>query len=163
MPQKIYWQVLVDLRFYCFYLDLYRRLIDRIDYWIGVLLAVASSGSIGAWTVWKEVPMLWGAIIAGSQVIHTMRPFLPGKAQRAKVAALGNDLDRLAIQVEEYWLSVRNGEATEQDIVRMVSQVRGKLQESQIKHFGDRTLREIPSLKRTAEERAKNYLDIYST
>lgn len=47
------------------------------DRFVNVLLDIASSGSIAAWAVWKSAPMVWGGIIAGSQLVTAIKPYFP--------------------------------------------------------------------------------------
>ncbi len=57
-----------------------RRDRDDLGVWVtrlGTLKAIASSGGIAAWVIWKEYAFLWAAIIAASQVADALRDVFP--------------------------------------------------------------------------------------
>ena len=64
-----------------------RRYRDYLGTWVtglGVLRAIASSGGIAAWALWKEYAIVWGSIIAASQVRDALKDVFPfTKKQKA--------------------------------------------------------------------------------
>ena len=73
--QKMYWDDLVQLRFQLLYIETYSDASYKKDNAINIILAIASSSSIGAWVIWKEAAIVWGAIIAISQVINAVKDY----------------------------------------------------------------------------------------
>ena len=71
------WGCLVDCRFKTALMGYKIQRFQKIDRSLNLLLAIASSGSIAAWAIWNYLPLLWGAIIAFSQVIQVIKPYFP--------------------------------------------------------------------------------------
>lgn len=44
---------------------------------LGTLKAIASSGGIAGWVIWKEHAFVWGAIIAASQLTDALKEVFP--------------------------------------------------------------------------------------
>jgi hypothetical protein len=82
MPQSRYWQEMYDLKSHSFYIEKYHQATEQMDRTINSCLAVASSSSIGAWALWKDYAYIWAFIIAASQVVTTLKPFLPYRASK---------------------------------------------------------------------------------
>ena len=59
------------------YIRRYRDYLGKRVTVLGTLRAIASSGSIAAWALWKEYAFVWGAIIAASQVADALRDVFP--------------------------------------------------------------------------------------
>lgn len=75
--QQLYWNEMINLKADCSYIRLYRDSRGRWVKGLGVLKAVASSSSIAVWAVWGKYPLVWGAIIAISQVVDATKGFVP--------------------------------------------------------------------------------------
>jgi hypothetical protein len=70
--REVYWRQLIHLKTDSVYTRLYR---DNRATWVtrlGILKAVASSGGIGLWVIWKEYAFVWATIIAASQVADAL-------------------------------------------------------------------------------------------
>src|SRR5271167_2428242 len=70
---------------------------DYLDKWVnglGTLRAIASSGSIAAWALWREHAFVWAATIAVPQVADALRDVFPftkrHKAASAHTIVLGS-------------------------------------------------------------------------
>ena len=94
----------MQLRANVYYLQAYQ--IHLGDNWIQIFLAITSSTSIGGWVIWNEYGIIWGALIAVSQVINAIkRPF----QKRAKqIGSLNTEVEKLALDAESQWFSVFN-------------------------------------------------------
>ena len=75
--QRRYWHELTELRIHVFYLREYLLRFERWESRLGMYLAVMSCGSIGGWAVWQHLHWLWAILIAGSQVVFVIKPYLP--------------------------------------------------------------------------------------
>jgi hypothetical protein len=58
--QQLYWAQMVELKVAACYIRHYRDSLGRRVTAVGTLRAVASSGSIAAWALWKEYVFVWG-------------------------------------------------------------------------------------------------------
>ena len=106
MLQSQYWTELLELRTHAYYLELYQIKCERIELWISIILAVTSSASIGAWAIWKDAGMVWGGIIAASQVLSVVYQFLPFKARIKPLGVASIELFMLADEAEDGWYAV---------------------------------------------------------
>src|SRR5579863_5193706 len=75
--QQLYWAQMVELKVAACYIRYYRDYLGKRVTALGTLRAVASSGSIAAWALWKEYAFVWGAIIAVSQVVDALKDVFP--------------------------------------------------------------------------------------
>lgn len=75
--EAIVWKELCDLKFKGYYIALLIEKYQKRERTLNIILAIASSGSIAAWAVWQELPFMWGGIIALSQIITVIKPYLP--------------------------------------------------------------------------------------
>ena len=76
MRDKI-WATLNDIKYKGYLLGFVINKFQKWDRNVNIFLAIASSTSIAAWAVWKINPMIWGAIIALSQVLTVIKPYFP--------------------------------------------------------------------------------------
>jgi hypothetical protein len=89
--QQLYWNQMVELKVATSYIRRYRDHLGRWVTGVGMLRAIASSGSIAAWALWKEHAFVWGAIIAVSQVADALKdvfPFTKNKKRRVFMPSL---------------------------------------------------------------------------
>ena len=67
--QETYWNQLVILKVVACYVRRYR---DEQAWWInkiGLFKAVVTSGTIGAWAIWKDYAFVWGLLIGAAQIL----------------------------------------------------------------------------------------------
>src|SRR6266436_6855380 len=90
--QQLYWGQMIELKVAACYIRRYRDYLGKQVAAAGTLRAIASSGSIAAWALWKEYAIVWGAIIAASQVADALKDIFPftkkHKAASAHTTAL---------------------------------------------------------------------------
>ncbi len=70
------WNNLADIKFKSIYLN---KVSNRAYHWgnaYSIFLAVASASSVAAWAVWEKYPALWAAIVAISQILHIIKPYM---------------------------------------------------------------------------------------
>jgi hypothetical protein len=155
--QVRFWKELVQLRAHIDYLSLYRLQCDKVDRGISMLLAVASSGSIAAWAVWREFAMLWGAVIAISQVLSAVRSYLPFEKRLAGVASLASRFESLFVRWEAAWQQVASGELKEEQIAERLFQLKRAKIDIQEKVLKDISLPDNPKFQILAAKRAELY------
>lgn len=159
--QERYWQEFIDIKADAIYFDLYYSKTEQIDRSIKIIMAIASSSSIGAWVIWRNLDFLWGFIIAFSQVINAIKDYLPYKNRLTALSGLSKDINGLAISAEHDWFKVIKGALTEEEI----NELQMKLKKDKLnfvqKHFPDGSLPESAKLVARADERTKKYLENY--
>ncbi len=155
--QQRFWSELVQLKAQACYLNAYHIDSERKSTAVKVFLAVASSSSIGAWVIWRELGFLWGAIVAGAQVLNAVRPYLPWEKRARAVYAFGRDLADTLLMAEKQWHSVAEGVRTEADIHDMTMELKRRRNEAEMRHLEGRPLPFSPKHEREASERATKY------
>jgi len=162
MVQDQYWKEIYQLKTHVGYIE---RLLERSetrDRVIMIFLAITSSTSIGAWAIWSHLSWLWASIIAGSQVISAIKPFLPYKSRIKAYSALVGDLEELMIQAEFKWHSISEGELTASEINKTRFEIRTQKQKSLKKHIKT-TIPSNSKLHENAEASARDYLNNFYT
>jgi len=160
MVQDQYWKELYQLKTHIRYIELLMERSEKIDRTLKMILAIASSTSIGGWVIWRELFGLWATIIAASQVISAINPYLPYRSRIKEYTSLLHELEELMIQAEFKWYSIAEGELTASEINKARFDIRATKQKSLNKHI----LTTIPTdknLHSKAEQSAKDYLTTF--
>lgn len=155
--QSQYWVELQALKAHIYYLELYQLKSEGTERWISIVLAVASSGSIGAWVIWKEYAFVWAMFIAASQAISVIYKFLPFKARIKPLSIAGVELSVLADEAEKAWFDVARGELTEREINEKRFAIRKKKSAVMKSAFSGMVIPENKRLMTRAEEQMSKY------
>lgn len=157
--QDLYFRELFQLKVQCEYTRRYR---DVLAWWVtrfAFLRAIASSGSIAGWVVWKEYAFVWGAVIAASQLADAINHVVPYTARQKASNALLMDLDALFIETLFEWESVFSAKLTNEEITerrRKLMQLRHDLE---VKHFPTGDLPKREDIFALAEQDTITYLE----
>ncbi len=116
MAQERYWKELYQLKVHINYVEAHIHEAEKYDRHIKIFMAVASSASIGAWAIWRELSFLWGGIIALSQVLAAISPHLPYKTRLKTYSSVLHELEELFIQSEAKWHDIALGKHDENEI-----------------------------------------------
>lgn len=116
MAQERFWKELHELKFNILFVQSLLLEAEKKERFIKIFIAVTSSASIGAWVIWKELAVFWGAIIAGSQVLSVIHPQLPYADRLKTFSLMLRDLELLFIDAEHKWQSVASGSMNVQKI-----------------------------------------------
>jgi len=159
MPQEHFWKEFFRLKVHVYYLELHLGRTEYIDRAVKMFLAIASTGSIGAWVIWKELAFLWGFLIAASQVLNAIRQYLPYKDRLRSVSGLLNDMEELVLHMEMKWLDIAAGKLTTDEISKALSDIRSRRLKAFKKHFPSSVIPENRPFFTQAEEKALTYFD----
>lgn len=151
------WNSLVDAQFkgYCLSTLLYD--FQKRNKILDIILAIASSGSIAAWTIWQNVPMVWGAIIAISQVITAIKPFFPYNKYIKVVNRKSYECDLLNLDFERLWYETEHQEISDKEAKDRYFKLREKVIE--ISNFEDDMAFKISTkIEEQANKKTKDFL-----
>lgn len=101
--QETYWKQLVLCKIVACYIKRYR---DHQAVWIrtvGIIKAVAASGTIGAWAVWKEHAFIWGIVLALAQALDAVKEFIPQTKNRQNASDFVSALEAIIIDARFEW------------------------------------------------------------
>lgn len=156
--QTQFWYNFTTIKRNAIYINRYHALVEKKDRRLNMFAAIASSSSIGAWVIWKDAWPVWTTIIAASQVLAAVKPYLPFKAQLHALSMLGPELDGLALAAEEEWFAVSHGRLTEEEIHKQTMTLKKKVQAAQNKGFKGMSLPDHDKLLGIAEREALDYM-----
>ncbi|MCY1287666.1 hypothetical protein D9M70_366660 [compost metagenome] len=161
MTQEQYWKELYQLKTHICYIEQLLEEADRTDRAVKIILAITSSYSIGAWAIWQELSWLWAGIIAASQVLSAISPFLPYKERIKSYSPLLADLEQIMIQAEFKWHSIAQGEITAAEVNKHRFEIRSLKQKSLKKNLNSTTIPTKERKRLIAEENAREYLNTF--
>lgn len=156
-----FWQELYDLRSHANYINVYLIRTELHDRLFKVIIAIASSSSIGAWVIWQKFGFIWAVIIATSQVLTAISAYLPYKARLKNLTGLQLALEELALYAEERWFDVAEGNLTEEAIHKLQFEIRVKKIKLQDKFLKNTPLPDKDNYLIEAEKRAYRYFKNY--
>lgn len=156
--QQRYWNQLKEFKTHVIYLHNYAAHSEWWDKAINIFLAITSSSSIAAWAIWQEHQIVWAIIIAASQVVTAIKPFLPYKQRLKAVCELNDKIQEISLKSEKEWFSVAEGELTEKQIHDLNIQLRDEALTAEKKYLKSMILPKKEKLLKKAEEEADLYL-----
>ena len=156
--QDLYFNELFQLKVACEYMRLYRNGLARWATRFAALRAIASSGAIATWAIVKSYPLVWGGIIAASQLADALRDVIPFTARHKAASALSMTLDALIIEALYEWEGVYAARFSNEEITGRRRKLMQLRHDAETKHFPTG----LPERKRylaIAEEEAAYYFD----
>ena len=159
--QSLYWDTLVQLRFGVYYLSTYQMLLEKWDTRIQTFLAITSSSSIAGWAIWDEYGMIWGSLIATSQVVHAIKHLLPFQKRAKVLGGLCTEQEKLALDAASKWFSVFEGKLTDEEIFALRIDLKRREQEAVNEHFKNQSLPIKSNCETEASRRTWEYLAPY--
>jgi hypothetical protein len=158
--QLRFWNELTQLRGQIDYLCLYQLSCERVDRSLKMFLAVASSGSIAAWAVWRDFAMLWGGIIAASQLVSAIKSYLPFEKRLSASGELASKLEGLFVQWEGAWQQVADGGLSEREISDRITELKKVKVELENGCLKNNPLPDKPDLEKAAAKKAATYFKL---
>jgi hypothetical protein len=157
--QQLYWAQMIELKVAACYIRRYRDYLGKRVTALGMLRAIASSGSIAAWALWREYAFVWAAIIAASQVADALRDVFPFTKKHRAASAHTVMLGSIFIDAQLEWENIFSGRYPDDQIMNR----RHKLMKLQ--HDAERTsfpdgLATRDSLFSQAQQEAKEYFTV---
>jgi hypothetical protein len=141
------------------YMRRYRVILAKRVTWFGAVRAIASSGAIATWAVWKSYPMVWGGVIAATQVADALKGIFPFTARHKAANDLVASLEALLIEVLHEAEAVHAGELTDTEIRERRRRMMKTRHEASLKYFPTADLPERKDINALAQEAAVMYYD----
>ena len=120
-----------------------------INRWLTISMAIISSGSVATWAIWKQLPVLWMALVMGSQIVSVIKDYLPYRKRINELSDLKCQLTFIYTEIEEKWLQVSDGTFNEHEINDLIYQFNRQWNEIDAKYFINDFL---PYSKRIADQ-----------
>jgi len=154
--QQLYWKQMIELKVASTYMRLYRDYLGRWVTALGVFRAVASSGSIAAWAIWRQYALIWGAIIALSQVTDALKDVFPFTKRHKAASTQTITLGTMLIDAQLEWESIFSGRYSDEQIMKMRYKLMKLQHDAEVSNFPD-GLALNGSLFAQAQQEAKEY------
>lgn len=135
--QRMYWQEFVKLKSDAYYVRDYRNSLGRWVTATATIRAIASSGSIAAWVIWRRYAFIWASIIALSQLADALKDVFPFYKRRAALSRWVRQLDRMFVFAQRDWEDIAGSRCTEQQIRKLLHQLRSRKQKLEAKSIPD--------------------------
>lgn len=102
------WNFLNDSKTNECFASLILKYYQKFDLLVNLFLVIVTTSSVAAWTIWNEFPLLWGLIIAVSQILTISKPYFLFP-KYIKVFHEKNILwQQLSLDLEELWHKTNN-------------------------------------------------------
>lgn len=131
------------------------------SYYIEVVKAVASSSSIAIWAVWREYPLVWGAIIAASQVLDALKDVFPFIKRHKAASEHTVALDSLFIDAQLEWEAIFSGSYTDDQIAARLHKLRKLQHDAECRSFPEGLPVKEELFRAAQEESASYFLSAY--
>lgn len=156
MKEQI-WSGLCNIKYKSYLSGLLIERFQKKDRRINILIAVASSGSIAAWAFWQIVPIIWGGIIAASQVAFALKPYFPFSKYVKELNKKSIQIENLTIDYEKLWYKYQYEKIDEDTAVEEYFEL--KKRQTELLNFSDETILSVgDKTKKEANKRMKIYL-----
>lgn len=156
--EERFWNLFTQYTTRGFYLEEVANRSEIIERWLNGVLAFTSSASIATWAIWKEYPMVWGGIIALSQIIQAIKPILPYRTRQTRAMAALHLVEPVLLTMEEDWYKLSYGSMSAKKLEERIIHHKRALQKIEAEQFKDSRLPPNGELKKRAEQATEKYL-----
>jgi hypothetical protein len=102
---------------------------------IGIIRALASSATIGAWAIWRDLYIVWAILLGVSQIWEAIKERIPLAQRYKSSAAFATTLETLFIDSQYDWEKIRREELAENEIISRERRLRRMKQDAKNKNF----------------------------
>jgi hypothetical protein len=159
MIQELFWKEFYHLKFQVNYIEQHLGKTELIDRSIKMFLAITSTGSIGAWVIWKNYALVWGFLIASSQVLNTIKSYLPYKDRLKSFSGLLTELDGISLYAELKWIDISSGLLTDDDVRKCLADIKTKKHVAVNKYVGNSIIPENSNFIDKANQVTSDYFE----
>jgi hypothetical protein len=107
---------MIELKVAAEYMRRYRDETGKRVAALGTLKAIASSGGIAAWVIWREHAFVWAAIIAASQLADALKEVFPFTKIHKAASEHTIILDSMFIDALLEWENIFSGKYSDDQI-----------------------------------------------
>ena len=129
MRNKI-WYSLVHSKTNEYYSAYVTRYYQWTDWIVNSFLVITTSSSVAAWILWKQFPLVWAIIIAISQLLMLLKPFLLFPKYVKTYNEKNLIFQHLSWELEKLWYNLENSIIDEQKAFDEYDRIKQKLIES---------------------------------
>jgi len=129
MRNKI-WYSLVECKTNEYYAAKVTRIYQWAEWISNSFLVITTSSSVAAWAIWTDLYVLWAIIIAISQILMLLKPFLlfPRYIKTYNEKAISYQY--LSWELEKLWYNLENNKLNEESAFEQFDKIKQKLIEN---------------------------------
>lgn len=161
MAQQRFWKEFYQLKVQINFVQKLLLQAEQSERMTKMFIAITSSASIGAWVIWKDFALLWGSIIAGSQVLTVIYPYLPYRERHKSYASILRELEMLFIDAEQKWQTVADGSLTNRQIDKERNFLSKKRNDVLNKFLPSSAFPSKPKIADLSEKEAERYFSYF--
>ena len=133
--------------------DSLAKWVTRLD----VLKAIASSGGIAGWVIWRDYAFIWAAIIAAAQVADALKDVFPFSRLHKAASEHTSILNGLFIDAQLEWENIFSGRYNNDETIKRRHKLMKLQLEAERKNFPS-GIAVKPAFVALAEREARDYL-----
>jgi len=158
-PAELYWRELAQLKAEAVCIRLYRNRLARFLRMIEAVKALASSGGVAGWVVWRDIPFLWAGIIAAAQLLDAIKPVFPFARQHRAASELTTALETMFVHAQHQWEMIYTGQLEPMQILEARRQLQLERINAERRSFPDGL--DLPAqLVSLARGEAQSYIQV---
>ena len=160
-PRDIFWALLYDCKYKEFYLEYYNSHAARIDRILAGITSLATAGSVAAWGIWQQFPVLWSIFIMVAQVVQLLRPLFPYAKRIAAFHYFIPALRRLTWDIEISWYRLELEGHDAVDTLALIDSFRQRYLDLDLQYLGAERLPDLQRIEKRAAAAADNHMNLY--
>ena len=120
------WNNMSNVKFKGLYTSKCARKAQWLSNMISFIIAVVSSSSIAAWSIWNKVPSAWATIIAASQFLHIAKQYIPTVKNENAFLEMSFEFEALFLEYEKLWYNSETKRHETHKIAEIYHELRAK-------------------------------------
>ena len=120
-----------DCRFHADCMALKVKQLRNYNMIINSILAISSSASIASWAIWNNLAMLWGCIIAVSQVITALKPLFPFGKHVHTLNTRCYKQEALFLELANLWYELKDGSIEKETAKTILNHLKQRISENE--------------------------------
>ena len=122
---------LKDCRFHADCMALKVKKLRKRNKIINSILAISSSASIASWAIWNDLAMLWGCIIAVSQVIAALKPVFRFDKHVHTLNTRCYKQEALFLELDNLWYELKDGSIEKDAAMTKLNHLKQRINENE--------------------------------
>ena len=101
--RTVLWESLLDAEMNFCYWDLVSSRYSKLDTVFKIVIAIAASGTVAAWSIWSQYPAAWKVFSAIACLVSLLHPYVCSADQLKRTSKLAANWKEISIDYELLW------------------------------------------------------------
>ena len=151
------WKSLANMKFKATYLNKVSNRAYHLGNAYSIFFALASASSVAAWAMWDRYPIIWALIVAVSQLLHIIKPYIFFIKSDKEFIEMSLLFEGIYLTYEKLWYELQKEQHDTETAEKVFYSCR--LKELEIaKRYKHIVCPDISSLVTSADDETNNYL-----